>query len=209
MNARTIFKRLVANRRTVFWGRRAILTVTLPADVIPVPAPPRDYCAGWGEETFYGHWARSLDDGSTEHHSIRRIFGMSAPGEGRHAHLVEQNGDECAWWEAERYINNGTSMSPLTLLDADIVAAHAAYMAWEDAYLHGSRDADRGPVLDAFLEAGWHARATYPEVVGDRLLFAYSVKYAGQRETMLRFSADLARAMRVARANGVDPRVRR
>lgn len=72
MNARSIKKRVMKNRRLTFWGRRSLVTVRLPLALFPPPPP--DYPTpsslypgraqtaeegGW-KETFRGHWFRTV-----------------------------------------------------------------------------------------------------------------------------------------------------
>lgn len=65
MNARTIRKNLMRNRRTSFWGRRAFVTVRLPLTLFPPLPPPfptpldqNPTAQGWKEG--YGCWYRRI-----------------------------------------------------------------------------------------------------------------------------------------------------
>jgi hypothetical protein len=86
-NGRTLYKTLMKGRRSVFWGRRAFLTIRLPASVFLVPRSPIDYCKDWGMALAGGMWKKDLGDGVTEFRYIAQEVGrggdlraLEAPG---------------------------------------------------------------------------------------------------------------------------------
>lgn len=66
MNGKTAKKLLMRGRDSVFWGRRAFLTVRLPLSLVPEPVPPRVPVDRVGESTgMGGYWKRSDENGHT------------------------------------------------------------------------------------------------------------------------------------------------
>jgi hypothetical protein len=56
MNARTVRKLLMRNRSRVFWGRRAYLSVRLPAPLVPPAPPPLEFPGFAPSDVMGGMW---------------------------------------------------------------------------------------------------------------------------------------------------------
>lgn len=234
MNARAIKKRLMRGRVRSFWGRRAFITVRLPLSVIPVELPPEPHPRDdpevadpelW-ESDMFGGWRRDLDasgrpvdildydgDVTIESWSFASVSCGEDPRERLEIadrHVCESHGI-FRWVEGKHVRGHRLAGGPYEItrrrrLSDDLVDAHIAWADAQRRYLEGVLGETGSDVLDAFHAAATWARTTYPEVCDGFLYIAYSVKwfYADQK---YRFCADLSRAIRLARANGVDVRV--
>lgn len=202
-NGRTIYKVLMKGRVLSFWGWRALVTVRLPVSIFTVPRPSMDYCKEWGAEAF-GGWELVRPDGHVEYREITRAYSPSpvAPG----------------WtvrWEGicrVLALKSDPGMFPSVVdqypIPDEAIEAHKAVDAWKDRYITGAVDAERGPVLDAFLQASGYAKTHYVDIDGEWAYFTYSVK-PFYKDRARAFCADLKRAFRVAHEHGVDARLQR
>lgn len=220
-NGRTLYKVLMKGRRNSFWGRRAFLTVRLPLSILPVPCPSKDYAKGWGEEVADGHWRTESEDGGVCIHNISEVSSTSNPKdlfseeELEQIHYItsrnEYGYESFSWWEGEKSILDGSGQIVETEpLPIEAIDAHRAWVFWANSYLHGENDVERGPALEAFLQASHRAKTHYASFSedGKYLYFTYSVK-PFLRERTKRFCSDLKRAFEVAHAHGIDAKLSR
>lgn len=222
-NGRTLYKVLMKGRGIVFWGRRAFLTVRIPACVLPVPRPPIDYCKGWGVEIMDGMWEKHRGDGAVEHRSISRLSSGDDPRTfaNKEPAIIHHLTSEIVggwtiyrWWEGTLRIvhNEGTDEEVVerSNLPAEDITAHQTVCEWRERYMDGTREAVRGIVLDAFLNATQRAKTHYAHLSEDGrfITFTYSVKWFYHGRTR-RFCSDLARAFRIATNNGIDVKLMR
>ena len=205
MNGRTIKKRLMKGRLRTFWGKRAFVTVRLPATLVP-PEPPKsgppgahEKGSGW-EELAGGTWVRETTqpDGSVLHEvwDIGHIYG---------------GGED--WWEGitrTQTVPPGGSLNTEAWVTEDLpdeeIEKHVAYEEWRAKWLIGMEGSTGQPVLDAFHLAANAAKTTYPEIGNGFIYITYSVKWF-YPWTKHRFCADLHRAFDVARKAGVPARL--
>ena len=211
-NGRTLRKILMKNRGLPLWGPRAYIRIRLPVSVFPVPPPSLEYSQDWGREVFRGFWKKPLGDGTFETRYIYCTSSSEPPStEQGSFHFLEALGaTRYRWWEGRFSVR--PKEGPRTHFDLPVgeIEAHRAWSNWKDTYLHGLFLKDRGPVLQAFLEAGDFARNHDADLSKDgRYLYVtYSAKWL-RVESFQRFIADLKRAFRVADKHGVDARVLR
>lgn len=216
MNGKTAKKLLMRGRTKSFWGRRAYLTVRLPLSLVPTPCPEPVTFAGLSAEGD-GTW---MNEDTTEIvHAYKASIGTDPRKLARMAHepvyfaTKEYDGDDgyehWTFWTGTHYrtigtLADGRGIHEKTPIDEATVARHKAYVEWHDRLHHTGLN----PVLDAFVEAGDSAKATYFEVEGDNLLVTYGVKYFYPNRKR-RFAAKLARAFRTAKALGIQVRALR
>jgi hypothetical protein len=203
MNGKTAKKLLMRSRV----GRRAYLTVRLPASLVPHPEPLEFE----GMRPVYaGGWEKP--DGS-EAVDISHVYGRaeSAP---QDALFIEPEWSEefagervetVSWWEGRRLrritaeAEDGYDSSPL---EPGLIARHRDFALWRESLTkYGTH-----PVLDWFVAASEWAKDCDAQLRGEDLLLTYSVKWCYPRRK-LGFSAALARAVREAKRAGVPVRV--
>lgn len=221
-NGRTLYKVLMKGRQSVFWGRRAFLTVRLPASVIPVPRPPIDYCKDWGED-LGNIWVKDLGDGVEE---VRHLGEISSGGDPRvdrdedaaeiHFLTEEKEGVYTlfSWWEGTLTVvrpaesDTEEPTRETSDLSVEAITAHKALRDWNAMYMDGTVGAERGVVLDAFLAASNAAKTHYTAMSedGQLLYITYSVKWF-YKSRARRFCADLKRAFRAAAENNVNAKL--
>lgn len=209
-NGRTIYKVLMKGRATVFWGRRAYITVRLPTSVFPVPRPSVNYCKDWGEQIFSGTWSTRVSPEVMEYRDICRSSSYTPPESAKTGiHFLEVNDSYYSWWEGTLTRVHGTKGASDWLVETlpeSVIAQHRAVDDWDERYLTGNTEAERGPVLDAFLTAANWAKTHYTALTPEFLYITYSVKWFYHNRAH-RFCGDLKRAFRVATAYGVDARL--
>lgn len=204
MNGRTIHKILMKSRTQSLWGRRAYIRVRLPLSAVPVSAPSRDYCADWGVEDGVGYWSKTVD-GVQEVRDIAKWSGRKdlVPADAR---VVTVYPAYSTWLEGTVW-RGGEIVGEI---DPVAVLAHRDWMAWHDNYLLGMGTVNRGPVLEAFIRAARYAKTHYVVIDGDGSYITYSVKWGKHLNVNTRrFSADLRRALNVAKAHNVPVKVTR
>lgn len=203
MNGKSIKKRLMRNRRNVFWGARVYLTVRIPLASLGLTAPKPVEIDGLSASDVDGYWT-SADDSTSVH--ISRVFSGGNPLD-RPRKLWETvyclepaNHGGFEWWEGftSRRADGDVIREPLP---DDVVRQHRDYVRWFE-----SLDDIDHPIVDALMGVTLHCKTYYWDVRGDYLLLTYSVKwfYPSRR---FAFSAALSRAMKVAKRAGVDVRV--
>lgn len=220
MKAKAVKKILMRHRSRVLWGSRAFITVRFPLSLIPEPLPPRaneehNLGISMGLE---GYWKRQEEE-NTVLTVIAQISSGRDPSDRKSEtpvyHLRETDyGYE--WWEIEeRVFKGGLDVEPyrVNLIAVRpgpeaVMNAYRARKLWREKYLQGHEGETGIPVLDGFLGAANWAKTTYQHVdeKNGQVFITYSVKWFYPNRK-LRFSSDLARAMRAAKAAGVPARI--
>jgi len=237
MNARTIYKQLMKNRRVSFWGPRAFVTVSFPLRVIPEPVPVFDTPEkeGWTPAGFGGQWESDKKDDKNYHIvNIWKFSGGVPEGEARQyvvieheeeATWTEKNGEVStymsgSWWEGTEgdIVDGKRDDASFVYLPLEVIQAYAAREKWEDHWLHGQRAYDRKTyeytdapftgVLAALHDAAGWAKTTYSDVAEGRAYITYSVKWLYPRDRR-GIAAALHKAFRVAKEEDVDLRLHR
>jgi len=147
---------------------------------------------------------------------LHREEGDTIPMSDARTYKSEDGEDEWwEWWEGtDRLLRESPDPKKLwdTLsianLSEEYVGSYRAGRVWDRKYLQGDDGPTGSPVLDALIAANAWAKTNYPSLVGPYLYYTYSIKWY-YPERRLRFSADLGRVFRVAKAHNVEMRLMR
>ena len=213
MNARAIKKRLMRGRIGTFFGARAWLRVRMSADIVGTIPPPAESVmpAGFIPGSFGGIWHNEETDESIHINN----WGGPHPDKGnRHAHekplFIEPSESVDGYWDfwaGHRSIPNGNDEKgePIYRFESipdEWVAAYRTEKLWKDS-MH---EYGKHPVLDAFIRAGNHAKATDFDLFGKRLDVTYRVKWFSFRGKFA-FCRALSKALKMAKAAGIKAHV--
>lgn len=213
MNARAIKKRLMQGRTGTFFGSRAWVRVRLPADLVGTPPPPTESVLpkGFIPASFGGMWNNETTDETIHIHN----WGGRNPNEGNHpAHekplFIEPSESVDGYWEfwtGHHCIPNGKDekgdqVYRFESIPDEWVAAYRAEKLWKD----GMHEYGKHPVLDAFIRAGNHAKATDFDLFGNQIDVTYRVKWFSFRSKFA-FCRALSKALKAAKSAGIKTHV--
>lgn len=201
MNGKTVKKLLMKNRRRVFWGARAYLTVRLPVELLPGPLPKKPTIEGLKESEFCeGHWE---NEDLTEYVYIFKSQANREPEDGYFQELTHDGPTYRLWsyWKGERCVRDG-STERYEAVSEEIVGQYKVWHEWSRS-LHRFGN---GEVLDAFVEASSHAKVFSVWVRNGFVHLYYGVKWKYPNRK-LAFSAALSRAVKLAAREGYRARV--
>jgi len=198
VNARWIYRRLYRNRVNAIWGHRALLTVRLPLTIFPTPPPPRPV-------------SQVLEDGKLV---VKDVFPVCCGGDPRldkdrerEPLFVREKGSNFEWYEGFEFTHEGEDETTEILsqreMSEDEIRPFVEFSRWSDTFLY---EYGHNEVYDAFLAARELAATHYYDFTSDSYIMTYSVK-THYRSRMRWFCAELARALKVAKAHGVPVKV--
>jgi len=218
-------------RRAFVTARLPATVLPEPEPPKPGPLDLLDSGSGW-EEGFSYNWFRKVPqgDGTVIHevYDVSKAYTNHDPRKNSdagpdedHAEIIErhlireyEDRDWFIWWRGVRRWTvlpdgvepDGDSVWQEEPLPEEDVDRAMAWDRWRDKYLVGLVGGTGNPVLDAFHDAAYAAKTTYPYVRGEYVYITYSVKWFYPRRKA-RFCADLHRAFRVARRHGVKAKL--
>lgn len=205
MNARTVKRLVMRNRRNSFFGRRAYVTLCVDKRAMTTPRPENPFTAdGWKELGVSNLYEK---DGESYIIHLGSISSLTKPDESEEGiyFLTEAEYGGYEWWVGEKVVDR----TVVGHLPEELVGRYKAWSEWEKEYVHGFGRHDLSEANERLINTGLWAKTHYyeePLELPDKCLFIYSVKwfYPHRRK---RFSSDLAHTVTWLNKNGYRARV--